>query len=78
MSKNDVLAAIRATRDELARRHGGDAWSLSAALAARSRAAGRQVVRFAPRRPSPPRAAAVELCAMQTPSSDEVPPAFDS
>jgi hypothetical protein len=55
MREADALAAIRAVRDELARRHGGDAWALSQALAERTRAAGRTVVRFPPRRPQPPR-----------------------
>ena len=56
MREQDVLAEIRAVRDELARRHGDDAWALSRALAERSRVAGRVVVRFAARQPLPPRA----------------------
>jgi hypothetical protein len=56
MRETDLLADIRAVRDELARRHGGDAASLSRALAERSRAAGRTVVRFPPRPPQPARA----------------------
>ena len=55
MTEPDVLAGIRAVRDELARRH-GDAWGLSRALAERSQAAGRAVVRLPPRPPQPPRA----------------------
>lgn len=55
MRETDVLADIRAVRDELAARYGGDAWALSRALAERSRAAGRTVVRFPPRDPRPPR-----------------------
>ena len=38
MREHDVLADIRAIRDELAARHGGDARSLSRALIERSRA----------------------------------------
>ena len=54
MTEPDVLGGIRAVRDELARRH-GDAFALSRALAERSRAAGRAVVRFPARPPQPPR-----------------------
>ena len=60
MREPDVLADIRAVRDELAARHGGDAWALSRALAERSQAAGRILVRFPPRVPSPPRAVGVQ------------------
>ena len=56
MKESDVLAEIRAVRDELAARHNGDAWALSLVLAERSRLAGRTVVRFPPRKPQPPRA----------------------
>jgi len=56
MREQDVLAEIRAVRDELARRHGDDAWALSRALVERSRLAGRVVVRFPAREPHPPRA----------------------
>ncbi len=53
MRERDVLAEIRAIRDELACRYGGGAGMLSQALAERSRLAGRVVVRFAPRSPQP-------------------------
>jgi hypothetical protein len=52
MRERDVLAELRVVRDELAARY-GDAESLSRALAERSRAAGRTVVRFPPRPPQP-------------------------
>ena len=57
MRERDPLADIRAVRDELARRYGGDAWALARALTERSKAAGRRTVRFPPRPPAPPRAA---------------------
>ena len=60
MRERDVLAEIRAVRDELARRHGGDARLLSEALVERSRLAGRVPVRFAPRPPQPPRTVGVQ------------------
>ena len=60
MREPDVLADIRAVRDELAARHGGDAWALSLALTERSRIAGRMVVRFPPRKPQPPRTVGVQ------------------
>ena len=56
MREPDVLADIRAVRDELASRHGGDAGSLSRALIERSRIAGRAVVQFPARLPASPRA----------------------
>jgi hypothetical protein len=56
MREVDVLAEIRAFRDGLAARHGSSAEALSRALAERSQAAGRKVVRFPPRPPRPPRA----------------------
>ena len=58
MPERDVLAEIRAVRDELSQRYGGDAWALARAMADRSKAAGRQTVRFSPRSPSPPRVVA--------------------
>lgn len=63
MPEPDVLSHIRAVRDELAARYGGDAWALSRALVERSRAAGRAVVRFPPRVPQPPRAVGVRPAA---------------
>lgn len=63
MKEPDALADIRAVRDELAARHGGDAGELSRALAERSRAAGRTPVRFPPRTPHPPRAVGVPTAA---------------
>ena len=63
MREPDVLADIRAVRDELAARYGGDAGALSLALAERSRIAGRMVVRFPPRTPQPPRAVGVRPAA---------------
>lgn len=55
MQEHDVLAEIRAVRDDLARRHGGDAEALSRMLAERTQAAGRVAVRFPPRPPRPTR-----------------------
>jgi hypothetical protein len=66
MRERDVLAEIRAVRDELARRYGGDAWKLSEALAERSRQAGRAVVRFAPRPPQPPRTGGTQSAASES------------
>ena len=66
MRERDVLTEIRAVRDEIARRHGGDAGSLSRALAERSRLAGRVVVRFAPRPPQPPRATGAQSVASES------------
>ena len=55
MRERDLLAEIRAVRDELALRHGGDAWRLSRALAERSRLrAGGRAIRAAPTA-APPR-----------------------
>lgn len=71
MTEPDVLAGIRSVRDELARRY-GDAWGLSQALAERSRAAGRSVVRFPPRPPQPPRAAIPRPAASPGPRAPEV------
>lgn len=59
MRENDVLIEIRTIRDELAARHGGDAHSLSRALIERTRAAGRAVVRFPAREPSPSKASSI-------------------
>jgi len=64
MNEPDVNAAIRLVRDELARQY-ADAWALSLALAERSKAAGRSVVRFPPRTPQPPRA---QLLRLETPT----------
>ena len=61
MPQTDVHAEIRAIRDELFRRHGGDLWALSRALVERSRAAGRVVVSFPPRPPQPPRVGSVPV-----------------
>ena len=55
MDANDELAALRKFRDELARRHCGDARSLARELTERSRAAGRRTVRLPPRQPAPPK-----------------------
>lgn len=41
MPERDVLAEIRAVRDELSQRYGGAAWALARAMADRSKAAGR-------------------------------------
>jgi len=56
MPETDVLAELRALRDETARRLGGDAWALARELADRSRAAGRVPVRLPRREPEAERA----------------------
>ena len=58
MSRDFDPSALRAFRDELARRHGGNAWSLVRELVAQSRAAGRTTVRLPRREPQPPTAPA--------------------
>ena len=56
MSRDFDPSALRAFRDELARRHGGSVRSLLRELAEQSRAAGRKTVRLPKREPQPPRA----------------------
>jgi hypothetical protein len=56
MKEPDILAEIRAVRDAMAARHGGDAAALAREMAERSRVAGRTLVSFPPRPPAPPRA----------------------
>lgn len=56
MKEPDILAEIRAVRDAMAARHGGDAAALAREMVERSRAAGRTLVSFPPRPPAPPRA----------------------
>lgn len=51
MPETDIHAEIRTIRDDLAARYDGDAWSLSAALADRSRLAGRTVISLPSRKP---------------------------
>jgi len=53
MSNSDLLAELRAWRDEFARSHGYDLRAMAAALRERDAAAGARVVRGEPR---PPRA----------------------
>lgn len=55
MIERDLLAEIRAIRDELAARYNCDAWALARAMTERSRAAGRKTVSFPPRPPAPSR-----------------------
>lgn len=57
MKEPDIHAEIRAVRDAMAARHGGDAASLAREMAERSRAAGRTLISYPPRPPAPPRAA---------------------
>ena len=73
MREPDVLADIRAVRDDLAARHGGDARSLSRALIERSRIAGRVVVRYPARVPAPSKASRVP-----TPTVLSVPTSLES
>ncbi len=53
MRRTDELAALRALRDEMAWRHGGDPMSLVRELSERSLAAGRELVRLPRREPQP-------------------------
>ena len=52
MSGGDILAELRAWRDEFARRHDYDLAAMTAVLRELDRAAGVQVVRGEPRRPA--------------------------
>ena len=52
MSERDVLADLRAWRDEFARSHGYDMAAMVASLRARDRAAGDSLVRGEPRQPA--------------------------
>ena len=51
MRGGDILAELRAWRDEFARSHGYDLGAMVAALRERDAAAGARVVRGEPRRP---------------------------
>ena len=52
MSGEDILAEVRARRDEFARSHGYDLGAMAASLRAMDEAAGARVVRGEPRRPA--------------------------
>lgn len=52
MTRGDVLAELRAWRDEFARSHGYDIHRMVAALREQEIASGREVVRGEPRRPT--------------------------
>ena len=51
MSSGDILAELRAWRDEFARSHGYDLGAMAAALRELDEAAGGRIVRGEPRRP---------------------------
>jgi hypothetical protein len=51
MSDTDILAELRAWRDEFARTHGYDLKAMAASLRSLDEAAGARVVRGEPRRP---------------------------
>ena len=63
MNEPDILAALRAVRDETARRHGGAATSLVRELTELSRLAGRSPVRLPQREPQPPRVPTAQTAA---------------
>jgi hypothetical protein len=53
VKSRDILAELRAWRDEFARAHGGDIEAMGAALRTLDAAAGARVVHGTPRRPAP-------------------------
>lgn len=53
MREVDEVAALRALRDQIAWKHGGDPMSLVRELSERSLAAGRELVRLPRREPQP-------------------------
>lgn len=55
MSDADIIAELRAVRDEFARSHGYDLAAMRGALREWDAAAGARVVRGEPRRPAPRR-----------------------
>jgi hypothetical protein len=73
MQETNVLAEIRAVRDELAKLHGGDAWVLSNALVEKSKLAGRVLVRFPPRMPQPKSSMFTPLVGSKLTESEDVP-----
>jgi hypothetical protein len=76
----DVLAELRAWRDEFARSHGYDLWAMAAVLREMDAAAGARVVRGEPRRPtgkapvepSPPNSSMASKVKLRTIPAEEV------
>lgn len=83
MTRGDVLAELRAWRDEFARSHGYDIHRMVAALREHEIASGREVVRGEPRRPTvgmphkPPPPAGATPPAGSGPLSPEATPATE-